>query len=58
MPVSGDWGGTGIAKIGVFANCVWDLDLSGNGIWDGTPTDSFAIFGGGVPGAVPVTGNW
>jgi hypothetical protein len=58
LPVAGDWNGTGIAKIGVSASGVWYLDLSGNGVWDGTPTDSFAIFGGGLSGAVPVTGNW
>jgi len=35
------------------------LDLNSSGTWDGTPTDRFyADFGSGVPGAVPVVGDW
>jgi hypothetical protein len=58
VPVSGDWTGTGTTKIGVFANGYWYLDVNGNGIWDGAPTDALYTFGAGLPGAVPVTGNW
>ena len=58
VPVTGDWTGTGTTKIGVYHNGIWYLDLSGNGAWDGTPTDALYYFGGGLPGAVPVTGDW
>ncbi|GFE57550.1 hypothetical protein [Geobacter sp. AOG1] len=36
----------------------WYLDLNGNGVWDGTPTDGLYIYGTGLTGAVPVTGDW
>ncbi|GFE57551.1 hypothetical protein [Geobacter sp. AOG1] len=39
VPVIGDWTGHGTSKLGVYDNGVWYLDLSGNGAWDGTPTD-------------------
>ncbi|TAN40736.1 MAG: hypothetical protein EPN25_06495 [Nitrospirae bacterium] len=58
VPVTGDWSGNGITKIGIYADGSWYLDLSGNGSWDGTPTDSLYSYGGGVAGAVPVTGDW
>jgi hypothetical protein len=58
IPVTGDWTGTGATKIGVYHNGVWYLDLSGNGAWDGTPTDGLHYFGGGLTGAIPVTGDW
>ena len=58
VPVTGDWTGTGGTRIGVYADGVWYLDLNGNGIWDGTPTDGLYYFGGGLSGAVPVTGDW
>jgi hypothetical protein len=58
VPVTGDWTGDGKTKIGVFVNGVWYLDLNGNGAWDGTSTDKLYNFGGGIAGAVPVTGKW
>ena len=58
VPVTGNWTGTGATKIGVYDNGVWYLDLNGNGAWDGTPADALYYFGGGLTGAVPVTGNW
>ena len=33
-PVSGDWDGSGMTKIGVFLDGLWFLDLNGNGVWD------------------------
>jgi hypothetical protein len=57
-PVAGDWNGTGTTKIGVYVNGVWYLDMNGNGIWDGTPTDATYTFGAGLTGAMPVTGDW
>jgi hypothetical protein len=58
IPVAGDWNGTGAANLGVYKDGVWYLDLNGNGLWDGTPADGVYTFGGGVAGAVPVTGDW
>ena len=60
IPVTGDWNGTGTTKIGVYdpATGTWYLDYNGNGVWDGTATDRQYIFGAGMPGAVPVTGDW
>ncbi|TAN40738.1 MAG: hypothetical protein EPN25_06505 [Nitrospirae bacterium] len=58
VPVTGDWNGSGTTKIGIFADGTWYLDVNGNGAWDGVPTDSIYAFGGGVAGAVPVTGDW
>jgi hypothetical protein len=58
IPVTGDWDGSGITKIGVYdpASAVWYLDINGNGVWDGTPTDRTNWHG--FSGAVPVTGDW
>ncbi|MBT0653147.1 multicopper oxidase domain-containing protein [Geomobilimonas luticola] len=58
IPVTGDWTGNGTTKIGVFVNGTWYLDLNGNGAWDGTPTDAMYVFGAGVAGALPATGDW
>ncbi len=57
-PVTGDWNGSGTAKIGVYdpATFKWYLDFNGNGTWDGVPTDASYFFG--IPGSVPVTGKW
>jgi len=56
--VTGDWNGTGTTKIGIYADGLWYLDINGNGAWDGEPTDKIVVFGTGLTGAVPVTGNW
>jgi len=58
IPVTGDWNGSGKTKIGVFDKGIWYLDINGNGVWDSMPSDSNFIFGGGLAGAVPVTGDW
>lgn len=58
IPVLGDWNGSGISKIGVFNKGTWYLDVNANGTWDGAPSDRNIIFGGGIAGAVPVTGDW
>jgi hypothetical protein len=46
------------AKIGVFSDGYWYLDANQSWAWDGTPTDSLGIFGLGIPGAIPVAGDW
>jgi len=59
IPVTGDWNGTGVTKIGVFSNGTWYLDVNGNGVWDGSSTDKVILnFGQGLPNAIPVTGDW
>ena len=58
VPVAGDWNGTGTTKIGVFVNGYWYLDMNNNRQWDGEPTDKMAVFGVGLAGAAPVTGDW
>ncbi|TAN41024.1 MAG: hypothetical protein EPN25_05540 [Nitrospirae bacterium] len=45
------------AAVGIYAEGVWYLDLNGSRAWDGTPADSLFSYGG-LPGAVPVTGDW
>ncbi len=58
IPVTGDWTGNGVSRIGIFAGGMWYLDVNGNGAWDGTPTDATYTFGVGLAGAIPVTGDW
>ena len=59
LPVSGDWNGTGISKIGVFRPSTgeWFLDLNGNGKWDGPSVDLY-VSGYGQAGDLPVIANW
>ena len=33
IPVTGDWNGDGVTKVGVFLDGVWFLDLNGDGEW-------------------------
>jgi hypothetical protein len=59
LPVAGDWDGTGRAKIGVFdpQTGLWELDLNGNGVWDGCTSDS-CVGPLGQTGDIPVVGRW
>ncbi len=59
LPITGDWSGNGVPKIGVFrpADGRWYLDLNGNSFWDGCGTDGcFGPFG--APEDRPVVGDW
>ena len=47
-----------VNTIGVFNSGAWYLDINGSMAWDGTPADLTYGFGGGLTGAVPVTGDW
>lgn len=73
VPVSGDWDGGGMTKIGVFrpSTGAWYLDGNGNGTWDGVAGGDLQFqFGGGIasvgtpntpgyiPGDVPIVGDW
>jgi hypothetical protein len=59
LPVVGDWNGSGVTKLGMFASdsSEWFLDANGNGIWDGCEVDicSQAF---GAPTDLPVVGQW
>jgi len=58
-PVAGDWTGTGTTKIGVFdpSTGLWDLDLNGNGVFDGCTVDA-CLGPFGQSGDLPVVGTW
>jgi hypothetical protein len=58
LPVTGDWTGTGKARIGVFDpnTAGWQLDLNGNGVFDGCTVDACFTFG--QPGDLPIIGDW
>ncbi len=58
VPVVGDWTGDGNRKIGVYRQGSWYLDLNGNGAWDGCGVDACIASFGGLPGDVPVVGDW
>jgi hypothetical protein len=60
LPVTGDWNASGTTKVGLFvpSTGLWYLDTNGNGVWDGTPTDTNLTFGAGLVGAMPVSGKW
>jgi hypothetical protein len=49
-PVTGDWNGLGLTKIGVFRNGQWILDFAGKLSWD--PQGGSVSFG--LPGDIPV----
>jgi hypothetical protein len=59
IPVTGDWDGTGVVRVGVFSNGTWYLDMKGDGVWDGGIVDRvIPNFGRGLPNVIPVTGDW
>ncbi|MBT0653144.1 S8 family serine peptidase [Geomobilimonas luticola] len=56
LPVSGDWTGDGVGKLGLYHNGAWTLDTTGSGTLNaGNTTCSFGV---GLKGAAPVTGDW
>jgi Beta-propeller repeat/Viral BACON domain len=58
IPVIGDWNGDGRSKIGIYRQGFeWLLDYNGDGAYQGPPVDR-AYFFGGIPGDVPVVGDW
>jgi hypothetical protein len=54
IPVTGDWNGDGVTKVGVFVSGIWFLDLNGDGLWD---TDDLWIQLGRESDQ-PVAGDW
>jgi hypothetical protein len=59
VPVVGDWSGNQIDKIGTFdpATGQWQLDMNGNGKWDGCKKDK-CLGPFGTTGDIPVVGDW
>jgi hypothetical protein len=61
IPIVGDWNGSGTSKIGLFRlGFYWILDANGTGILDninGFGGDQAFAYGG-IPGDVPVVGDW
>jgi List-Bact-rpt repeat protein len=59
LPVAGDWTGTGKVSVGVFdpGTGLWDLDLNGNGTFDGCQIDG-CLGPFGQSGDLPVVGQW
>ena len=58
-PVVGDWNGSGVSKLGLFASDTfeWFLDANGNGTWDGCQIDICSqAFGVSID--LPVVGQW
>jgi hypothetical protein len=47
-----------VTKIGTYNAGQWYLDVSGTGAWAGDPPDVAGSFGAGLPGAIPVVGDW
>jgi len=60
VPVVGDWTGAGTSNVGIVRyGYFWILDANGNGTFDGTgPGQDYAFAYGGIPGDVPVVGDW
>ena len=61
MPLVGHWNGKGRRdQIGIYRKGLWLLDSNGNGQfddWDSRDPDALIHFGG-LPGDVPVVGDW
>jgi hypothetical protein len=57
--VVGDWSGNQVDKIGTFdpATGQWQLDMNGNGKWDGCKVDK-CLGPFGTAGDIPVVGDW
>jgi hypothetical protein len=49
---------TRTTMIGTYNAGQWYLDANGNGTFDGAPPDVAGTFGAGLPGAIPVLGDW
>ena len=60
LPVVGDWNSTGLEEIGLFLpdSGTWQLDLNGNGSWDGCRRMDKCFKGFGQTGDLPVVGDW
>ena len=59
LPIVGDWTGTGRAAIGTFQPSTgeWQLDLNGNGVFDGCAVDT-CLGPFGLIDDLPIVGDW
>lgn len=59
LPVTGDWSGDGVTKVGLYRPSTgqWFLDRNGDGSWDGCGRD-LCISSFGTAKDLPVTGDW
>jgi len=59
LPVSGDWSGSGVSRIGVYRPQTgqWFLDQNNNGAWDGCGVDT-CLSQFGASEDRPIVGNW
>ena len=59
MPITGDWNGNGLTKVGVYrpANGLFVLDWDGDGLFTGADK-AYNLGVGRVAGDVPVVGDW
>lgn len=59
-PLAGDWANTGSDRVGRYTdgNRAFHLDLNGDGIWNGTPTDRAVAFAAFAGSGLPVVGDW
>jgi hypothetical protein len=53
-PVVGDWMGDGKARIGIYRNGDWYLDINGNSAWDGCELDACILGFGGDWSDIPI----
>jgi Divergent InlB B-repeat domain/Fibronectin type III domain len=61
LPVTGDWSGDGVTKVGLYRPSTgqWFLDRNGDRSWDGCRRDlCISSFGTTEPEDLPVTGDW
>ena len=61
LPVTGDWSGDGVTKVGLYRPSTgqWFLDRNGDRSWDGCRRDlCISSFGTVEPEDLPVTGDW
>lgn len=61
LPVVGDWNNSGSDKIGTYVdvpNRAFYLDVNGDGIWNGAPTDRAVAFAAFAGSGIPVVGDW
>jgi hypothetical protein len=66
IAVAGDWDNTGVVRLGVFrcpqvgqpGVCNWYIDMNNNGVFDGTFGGDAIWSNFGLPGDIPVVGDW
>jgi hypothetical protein len=59
-PVVGDWNNTGADKIGTYVDSLraFYLDVNGNGVWNGPPSDRTVVLAAFAGSGTPIVGDW